>query len=789
MVNNFSWVIGQIALDLEKVIGDRVTFLFFSTTRLRASGVDGRAELERLVAQSDVVHVLDPYAYKYVEEFPFDRPTVAPVYHVLDWADEAPNATADAVFVISEEWRTYLRGRSPAVDAHLLRLGVDTSTWTPARTRATGSFRIGFFANADSNASDRKGVAVLLEAVRRLAADVAPSAVELVLSGFGWEPLIESLDGSGVTVDYSTFASRAEMRRRYRSLDTYVMASTVEGGPATLLEAMACGIPPISTPVGIAREAVLDRENGLVVPPGDVDALVKALHEMRGTDRRRLGEAARATVVRSFDIRDTYEAALDLYADAERAFAARGGAPTSTAGVEDPATQRATVELEDRLQHLLIRRHSALASLDLLPSWSVLLRRRPGAALRAAGRWGKFEAVSRSVRLRRLVRGDREARRPIAVARRAASGLLGRIDPSVRGADRRGDRRLLFLIGRLTVGGAAQVAVHLLERLVGLGWQVEVVATGPSPHEWQDRFEAAGCRVTTIGDRYRVSGQRHYLRRLAARLRPTAIIVSTSATGYLALPELRRASSAPILEWVHAYPRPQGARPIGYDQRDLVTLHVCVSADLAAHLRGLGYDPAKIRVVRNGTPCTTATTVHVPPRRVAFVGRVSEEKNPGAVVAAAAALAPHHPDVAWDIVGDGTELPAVQRSIQDTGAPVTLHPPTAAAEVLRAADVLVLPSRSEGISLVVLEAMMAGKAVIATRVGGLPEVLDGSTNGLLIDPDDLPSSLVAAVERLLDEPTLASTLGRAAHEDAVSRWSVERMVDEWVQLLATGPTG
>ena len=82
-------------------------------------------------------------------------------------------------------------------------------------------------------------------------------------------------------------------------------------------------------------------------------------------------------------------------------------------------------------------------------------------------------------------------------------------------------------------------------------------------------------------------------------------------------------------------------------------------------------------------------------------------------------------------------------------------------DLLSALDIFVLPSHSEGVSLALLEAMAAGLPVIATAVGGLPEVVTDGENGLLIPPKD-PEALAQALARLLADPALAKKLGENA---------------------------
>jgi starch synthase len=92
-------------------------------------------------------------------------------------------------------------------------------------------------------------------------------------------------------------------------------------------------------------------------------------------------------------------------------------------------------------------------------------------------------------------------------------------------------------------------------------------------------------------------------------------------------------------------------------------------------------------------------------------------------------------------------------------------------EVARALDdatVLVLPSRSEGLGRVVVEAFCRGRGVIGSRVGGIPDIVDDGVTGLLVPPDDA-QALADALVRVVNDRALAARLGAAAH-DAVQPW-------------------
>jgi glycosyltransferase involved in cell wall biosynthesis len=108
---------------------------------------------------------------------------------------------------------------------------------------------------------------------------------------------------------------RDDVAEQLARADVFVLSSRSEGLPMAILEAMAAGLPVVATAVGGIPELVADGETGLLVPPGDADALAEALRRLVADPelRRRLGDAARTRVEERFSLAATRRAHVELY--------------------------------------------------------------------------------------------------------------------------------------------------------------------------------------------------------------------------------------------------------------------------------------------------------------------------------------------------------------------------------------------------------------------------------------------------------------------------------------------
>ncbi len=211
-------------------------------------------------------------------------------------------------------------------------------------------------------------------------------------------------------------------------------------------------------------------------------------------------------------------------------------------------------------------------------------------------------------------------------------------------------------------------------------------------------------------------------------------------------------------------------------------------------------DPAKVHVIRNGIdtdeytpdPGSDVLARHgVDPQQpsVVFVGRLTRQKGLPVLLKAAAALDPRAqlvlcagaPDTP-DLLAEVTDLVDGLRDVRK--GVVWISGMLAKPEIIQLlshATVFVCPSVYEPLGIVNLEAMACATSVVASRVGGIPEVVDDGVTGLLVPPDN-PAALAAAVNELLADPTRAAAMGRAGRDRAVAEFGWPAVAEKTARL-------
>lgn len=207
---------------------------------------------------------------------------------------------------------------------------------------------------------------------------------------------------------------------------------------------------------------------------------------------------------------------------------------------------------------------------------------------------------------------------------------------------------------------------------------------------------------------------------------------------------------------------------------------VAVSAAVRDALIAQGADPGVVRVIPGGVDLRAYAELPPPvPGVVGALGRLEREKGFDVLLDAMAEL---RGEARLILGGDGSQRQALAARVQAEELPVELTGFVAEVPAfLGRTGVFVLPSRSEGLGLVAVEAMAAGRPVVASCTGGLPEVVVDGETGLLVEPED-PVALARAIRMLLADPDRAARMGAAGRQRVRERFSAERMARETAAL-------
>ena len=216
----------------------------------------------------------------------------------------------------------------------------------------------------------------------------------------------------------------------------------------------------------------------------------------------------------------------------------------------------------------------------------------------------------------------------------------------------------------------------------------------------------------------------------------------------------------------------------------------CVSRDIAEELRACRIvGKTKIAVAPNGIDIgkfrdpaariETRRELGIPPSAplIGAIGRLTEIKRYDLLIRAFARLKLRSTDARLLLVGDGPERRELERLAAELLPPDCVHfvgYQSAPERFLPAMDVLAMSSRSEGMPLAVLEAWAAGVPVVASRVGGIPELVADERTGLLTEFGDV-DGLAEALERLLSDRVLANRIRRAAGNRVETQYSLGQM--------------
>jgi glycogen synthase len=258
-----------------------------------------------------------------------------------------------------------------------------------------------------------------------------------------------------------------------------------------------------------------------------------------------------------------------------------------------------------------------------------------------------------------------------------------------------------------------------------------------------------------------------------------------------------RAQRIPIVTTVHGEWCKQDAG------REATAAHALACSDRIAFISHAAREQAvrvipniasRSSVIYNGLeePNAMPTPLWFDKPRLLCLGRLSREKGFDVALTAMSSLVVKFPRLRMVIAGDGPDRDYLEKlaSRLQLAKYVDFYgwvEPSRVAALINACTIVLMPSMNEGFGLVALEAALMGRPVVASRSGGLSEVIADEETGLLIDKDDREGGFVKAIARLLKKPALAVNLGQKARARSLEVFSLDRFVDAYDSLYQSLP--
>lgn len=369
--------------------------------------------------------------------------------------------------------------------------------------------------------------------------------------------------------------------------------------------------------------------------------------------------------------------------------------------------------------------------------------------------------------------------------------------------------KLLLLITQAEMGGAQKYVYLLATHLARRAYDVTVASGGEG---WLTRsLEAAGVRVVVLPDLVREIDLRRdgralaQIRRLISRDKFDIVHCNSSKAGILGRMAARLAGAPVVVFTAHGFVfnEPMSpARRLVYTWLERLGVWLSDSviavseADRESALSTRVASGERITVIHNGIDSDLMPPVAGPTIReelglepsaplIVNIANLYPTKGHSYLVRAFGQVVKEHPGAHCAIIGDGSLRPDLESQIRGSELSSSVHLMAARDEAGRCLAkepaLFVLSSIKEGCPFALLEAMSAACPIIATRVGGIPELIDHEETGLLVPAAD-PDAMARAISDLLNDPQRARKLGAAARERAHNTFSLDRMIDQTEEL-------
>lgn len=364
-------------------------------------------------------------------------------------------------------------------------------------------------------------------------------------------------------------------------------------------------------------------------------------------------------------------------------------------------------------------------------------------------------------------------------------------------------RRVMFLVPWMVTGGADRVNLDLIEGLIGKGHDVTVCATLAADHRWEHEFSRFTPDIFVLPNFLYVSDYPRFLAYLIQSRQIDTVVITGSTLGYQFLPYLRAVSPdvafvdmchVEELHWMNGgHPR------FGIGYQAILDLNITTTKSLSDWMQGRGADGARIRVMYTGVRPANVTRedrhrvreelgVPVDMPIIAFAGRICEQKRPAMLAEILKRVRDQGLVFRSLVIGDGELKHQFENLLSEYQLSDHVQMLGSVAhqrwlEILAASDILLMPSKYEGISVALLEAIAVGVVPVVAKVGGQDEIVSADAGMLITHSETELQDYVAAICRLLSDSSALQQMSNQCKATAASKLSWVGMVDNFLAIL------
>ena len=348
--------------------------------------------------------------------------------------------------------------------------------------------------------------------------------------------------------------------------------------------------------------------------------------------------------------------------------------------------------------------------------------------------------------------------------------------------------KILQVIPYFCFGGAETMCENLTYALKKMGHEVTVVSLYAERTPISQRMEAAGVEICYLDKKLGLDiSMVSKLAKIMKKACPDVVHTHLDVIKYA----VAAAKLAGIKKCVHTVHNVADKEAEGRVQKIINTIYfklgwstpVALSPEVQGSILSFyGLKKDQVPVVYNGidlSRCAPKETYHADAITLVHIGRFNEQKNHEGLLKAFQKIRQRYPDCSLNLLGDGElresmeslakEL-GIAENIRFLGSQSNVHP------YLQSADIFLLPSRYEGMPMTIIEAMGTGLPIVASAVGGVPDMITNEESGLLVPCD--ADAVSEAVLRLMADEKLREKLGRKAKEESC-RFSAEYMAEQY----------